>query len=113
MSRPENDERSVERATRNELVFRRANEQIEAERRDLGVVGKVPFLCECGDEDCRDLVRLTQAEYAESRVTPRHFLLAKGHTFRMGRIVSEHEEFVVVEKTGIAGEIAEREGADG
>jgi hypothetical protein len=105
-------DRSVERATRNELIFRRANEQIEDERRQLEVEGRVPFLCECEEEQCRELIQLTPAEYAEARVTPRHFLLVQGHPFEMGRIVSEHEAFMVVEKTGQAGEIAER-GLDG
>jgi hypothetical protein len=73
----------------------------------------VPFLCECGDPDCRELVRLTAEEYAAGRITPRHFLLARGHSFAMGLIVAEHDAYVVVEKTGAAGEIAESEAAGG
>ncbi len=102
--------RSLERATRNELIFRDANERIEESRQELGIHDVVPFVCECEDESCRELVRLSPKEYHSARVSPRHFLLAVGHPFRTGRVVSENDRFMVVEKQGEAARIAERDG---
>src|SRR5436189_3437741 len=42
-----------ERKTRNEALFRDANEEIRRTQVDLGLSGQpVPFLCECDDETC-------------------------------------------------------------
>jgi hypothetical protein len=103
-------DRSVERATQNELRFREANEEIEERRVELGVDGvRVPYLCECEDPACRELVRLSAAEYRSARLSERHFLLADGHPFRSGEIVGDHDGYVVVEKGGEAGSVIERE----
>ena len=41
----------------------------------------VPFLCECDDETCSELVALTLAEYEQHREGD-GYLLAPGHTIR-------------------------------
>lgn len=38
--------------------FRSANEQIAAQARALGYDGWVPFVCECADERCVQLIRM-------------------------------------------------------
>jgi hypothetical protein len=100
---------SLERATKNELRFRDANVQIEEFREKVGLTDRVPYLCECEDELCRQVMRLSAQEYRKARVDERHFILAPGHPFRSGGIVAECDGYVVVEKTGEAAEVIARE----
>ena len=106
--------KSLERATQNELRFREVNKNIEERRAELRIEERVPYVCECEDARCRELVRLSPAEYRAARVDERHFILAHGHPFRSGRIVDRSDGYVVVEKDGEAAEVIEREeGHDG
>ena len=99
---------NAERVAKNDAVFRRANEQIEraAETYD---VEPAPFLCECADERCTEIVRLTLEEYEAVRSHPRRFLHAPGHesSGEHVRVVANRGNYLVVEKVGKAGEIAE------
>jgi hypothetical protein len=99
-------ELSEERAARNEIAFRDANDAIDDRRNELGVGGATPYLCECEDPGCTELVRLTRPQYEEVRSDPRRFFIATGHSTR-GTIVSDHAAYLVVEKEGVAGELAE------
>ena len=101
---------SVERATKNELRFREANARIYEVAEGLEIDRAIPFVCECERPDCRQLVRLGGADYARARVTPRHFVLATGHPYRSGRIEAEGDGWMIVEKSGEAGRIAEQNG---
>jgi hypothetical protein len=100
-----------ERAARNDALFRDANERIRSRAHELDVPAvRLPFLCECADRSCTQVVRLTPTEYEEVRAEATWFLHARGHE-EAGpyvRVVSEHDEFVVVEKVGRAGEVATR-----
>ena len=89
----------TDRGTQTQLTFRAANEQIEARRVELGVEGRVPYLCECADERCLAVVRLWPQEYRAARVSERHFLLLPGHSFVSATIVSRCDRYIVVEKT--------------
>jgi|SRR5918994_3635593 hypothetical protein len=102
-------DRSVARAAENEVIFRNANQEIERRRAQLEVSGFTPFLCECEDERCKSLIFLSQDEYAEARTKPNWFILAPGHKFRSGTICSSTDRFMLVEKAGLAKEIAERD----
>jgi hypothetical protein len=98
---------SIERRTRNEAIFRDANEEIAQVREQLTVIeGRTPFLCECDDPNCREVVRLTIEEYEAIREYPSHFLLANGHSWAQGRVVDKHQDHFVVEKTGEAARVA-------
>jgi hypothetical protein len=99
----------AERIARNDATFRHANEQIEraAERADIELV---PFLCECADERCTEIVRLTLADYEAVRGDPRWFLNVPGHEQGSQphvRVVDDRGDYLVVEKLGEAGEIVE------
>ena len=102
-------DRSVRRAAENEVVFRNANQEIERRRAELEVPGFTPFLCECEEERCKSLIFLSQDEYAEARTKPNLFILAPGHKFRTGKIRASTDRFDLVEKDGLAKELAERE----
>jgi hypothetical protein len=99
--------RSEEQAARNEVTFREANEKISAKGEDLNFVGKIPFLCECEEPNCTEVVRLEYAEYERARTNPRYFLLSPGHETRGAQPVETTERFTIVEKSGISGQIAE------
>ena len=102
-------DRSVARAAENEVIFRNANQEIERRRAELEVHGLTPFLCECEEESCKTLLFLSQEEYAEARTKPNWFILSPGHTFRSGTIRSSTDRFMLVEKDGLAKQIAERD----
>lgn len=92
-------EASVARKAQNEAIFRDANEEIEAVREELTAIeGKTPFLCECEDPECREVVRLDVAAYEAVRANATHFLLAPGHPATTGHVIEEHPGYVVVEK---------------
>jgi hypothetical protein len=105
------EERRAERVARNDHVFRRANDAIEATAERLGMAELLPFICECPDEGCSEIVRLTPEEYRAVRESPRRFLVAHGHqraSGEWGEVVAEHDRYLVEEKLGLAGELVEQ-----
>ncbi len=60
-------------------LFRAANEQIEQRRAEIGFGGKTPLLCECPDERCSTIVRLSSEDYARVRAQPARYLVVPGH----------------------------------
>ena len=72
--------------------------------------GLLPALCECADLRCTDAVQLTPQQYEAVRSEPRWFINAPGHQVNAQgwvQVISENERFVVVEKIGAAGKLAE------
>jgi hypothetical protein len=99
--------RSPARRAANEATFRAANEQIKQSAENLNLAAlPVPFICECEDERCATIIRLTQSEYERVRANPTYFVLAPDHPTSTGRIVERHDGYVVGEKLGQAAEIA-------
>jgi hypothetical protein len=99
-----------ERIARNNATFRDANEHISAAAGAYGIDAPVPFICECADARCSEIVRMTREEYEEVRAGSRHFLNVPGHQSAGGgaaEIVAERNGYVIVEKLGRAGEIVE------
>ena len=89
-------------------MFRDANECIEARLGELSLEDdRSPFLCECEDPGCRQVLRLTIDEYEAVRAHPRRFIVAPDHPTGHARVVERHEGFVIIEKLGEAGETAE------
>jgi hypothetical protein len=99
---------SAERAARNESVFRNANERIQQHLGELSLLeGRSPFLCECDDPLCAEPVRLTAQEYEAIRSHSRRFVLASGHSAGDATVVERNAKFVVIEKRGAEGSLAE------
>ena len=99
-----------ERVARNEALFREANEGIQEAASTYDVLERIPFICECADGNCRELLVLSMDEYEEIRGNPRHFLIAPGHVRAAqgaAEIVADHGRYEIVEKTGYAGDIVE------
>jgi hypothetical protein len=103
-----------ERIALNESTFREANERIEAAADKMALVGPAPFICECADRACTEIVRLTLDDYEAVRQHPRRFFSAPGHqqlAVEAGAaVVIEHKAgYVIAEKVGEAGKVAEEE----
>lgn len=99
-----------ERIALNQATFREANERINAAAGVYAVDIPVPFICECADPTCADVVRLALSQYEEIRADSRHFLNVPGHQAAAqgaSAVVAEREGYVIAEKIGHAGEIAE------
>ena len=96
------------RLARNEVLFREANELTAGDARDLGG-DVVDFLCECSSRHCVEGVRLSTMQYEHIRASSDRFFVVPGHEVpAIERIVEQHERYLVVEKTGVAGALAER-----
>jgi hypothetical protein len=94
-----------ERAGFNEAAFREVNEHIEASP----AAGRLTFRCECARLGCTDLLELGRAEYEAVRAHPRRFLVAVGHELpAVEEVVERHDDYLVVEKHGASGGVAER-----
>ena len=87
-----------ERLAQNEVMFRRVNERIAADRRD-GARDELELVCECSDRDCLRVLRIEVAEYEWLRLNPRRFAVLPGHEApAVEDVVERHDRFVVVEK---------------
>ena len=97
-----------ERLAQNEAFFRDVNERIRdiADRHgtDDHAYG---FVCECSDPACVERVTLSLREYEAVRAEPTRFVLADGHEIgSIETVVASSPDHVVVEKVGVAGEVA-------
>ena len=109
----------AERMAENEVRFREANERIVRVASEFAITEPLPFLCECERESCTDVLRLPPAQYEQVRANSRAFIYAVGHeegTAAKATIISRNGGYVVVEKHGVSGDVAEasnpRETAD-
>lgn len=109
---------TAERIARTNDTFRTANDRIE----EVAVVQArpadepLPFVCECADPSCTQVIRVTLAAYGRIRSDPRRFLSAPGHETEDDdfiHVVEERDGYVVTEKTGRAGELVEELAAEG
>jgi hypothetical protein len=104
-------ELTLVRIAENQSAFRTANERIETGAERLGMFGAVPFICECPRRRCTEIARMTLDEYEDVRANPVRFFTIPGHQHLAAeagaaRIVEEHPRYVLVDKIGIAGEVA-------
>jgi hypothetical protein len=97
-------------AAQAQALFREINERL----RDRNAVwetllGSTPFVCECANVSCLELIAMKVEEYDAVRRLSNRFLVSPGreHFFpHAERIVDSSPGFVVVEKIGAAGALA-------
>ena len=94
-----------------QVTFRNTNETIQASADDSTLVQGIPFVCECPDPDCDEIVRLSFDQYEAIRQHPRRFFNVTGHergSVEAGaeRVVAVAHSLTVVEKIGVAGQVA-------
>ena len=95
----------TERLARNESFFRQVNERIREIAGNEHV--EQEFLCECSDPGCTERITLTLQEYEQIRARSTRFVLVSGHTApEIEHVVESEGEHVVIEKVGLAGNIA-------
>ena len=99
-----------QRAARNEALFREVNENIaRLEERHRTTTDEPIFLCECANADCTRHIAVEPDVYVRVREEPRYFLVIPGHEdMQLERIVETHRDYLIVEKIGAAGEVAEQ-----
>ena len=104
---------SAARSAKNESIFRAVNEQIRTISEGFSVADEgdpVSFVCECSKPDCVAAVWATLGEYLAVRARPDQFLILAEHLDPdQERIVTRTDRFAVVEKLGLAGELAEED----
>ena len=109
------EEAGERKRAQNEAAFREANEDINAIIDGHGAdLPAAPVVCECADLACGRLVNVPVSTYREVRKSPRRFLydaVHDGQTDDETSVLETHDSFLVVEKTGVAGEIAEADWA--
>jgi hypothetical protein len=99
-----------ERIAQNDATFRNANERIGAAAGAYDVKTPIPFICECADPTCMEIVRLELDQYEEIRANSRRFFNIPGHedlSEGSAVVIAEREGYVIVEMTGHAGEVVE------
>ena len=105
------EEAGERKRAQNEAAFREVNEDINAIIDGHGAdLPAAPVVCECGDRGCRRLINVPMRTYREVRKSPRRFfydLVHDGQTDDETSTIEAHDRFLVVEKSGLAGEIAE------
>jgi hypothetical protein len=105
------DRLTQERIATNDAAFREANENISEVAEEQGLtVPPVPFICECGDMTCTKIIRMTLAAYANVRSNDRWFFIADSHDAAQdsAKLIEKLDGYLIVEKTGHAGEVAEQ-----
>lgn len=104
------DEDRQERLAKNESLFRALNENISGLASKLGGRNPFQFICECSTSGCFEPVWMTLEEYERVRQEGTHFLLADGHEdIEIEQVIAQHDDYVVVEKDGVAGLVAEED----
>jgi hypothetical protein len=99
---------SADRIAHNEAVFRDINERIGNGHWPGDQAEPVAFRCECGHLGCNQLVELTTSAYESARADARRFILVPGHEIPDVEVVVERGNgYVVVEKVGEAGDVAD------
>jgi hypothetical protein len=102
------DDARQRRAAANETTVRDVNEAIERGQWPGEQDSPSTFRCECARLDCNQMIALTPLEYEQVRRHPRRFVLVPGHELaEIEPVVERHPGYVVVEKRGEAGELAD------
>lgn len=87
-----------DRIALNEALFREVNERMKnvlAPSADE----RIDFLCECGDEQCFELITLTRWQYEDLRRDPLLFIVVYGHAAPdVERVVAVGNGYQIVRK---------------
>jgi hypothetical protein len=101
-------EREV-RAARNQSMFRAVNEKLRELNETFAVLtDTLAVACECYDTSCLETIDIRSEDYLKVRAEPRRFVVRPGHLLpELEHVVQESDQYVVVEKTDAAGDVAE------
>jgi hypothetical protein len=100
---------SEQRAGRNEALFREVNENIASLEESFGATDEPVYICECARVGCTERLAIDPQTYNRTRRHDRRFVLLPGHEDpEFERVIERHTDYLVVEKMGEAGEVAEQ-----
>ena len=99
-----------QRAARNEALFREVNENIARLEERHGATNTEPaYVCECANAGCAEEIVIDSETYRRVRAQPRLLFVRPGHEDpQLERVVERHYDYLIVEKTGEAGQVAEQ-----
>jgi hypothetical protein len=102
------------RAARNQALFRAVNEKLRSLNDTFVTVSETFVIaCECADTSCIEMLTIRPEDYEAVRAKPRQFFVLRGHVYpELEREVGEFDDYVVVEKFGEAGRVAEETASD-
>jgi hypothetical protein len=104
---------ATEELALNAARLRRANDRVQLAADGMGLVGPVPFICECADTTCMDIVRLDTLRYENVRYHPRRFFTVPGHPAGLATdsaiVIDEFADYTLIDLIGRAGEVAEEQ----
>ena len=97
-----------QRIAANEALFRQINERIEQGHWPGEEQVPLALRCECARLGCNQMLDLLPQHYEQVREHPRRFIVVPGHEVpETESIVARRDGYLVVEKFGLAGELAE------
>jgi hypothetical protein len=107
------DDPQAARLAKNEAMFRRVNEAIEALSRESDETiewSPISFVCECGALECARVIDVQRAAYEAVRAQPKQFIVVPGHErVDVEAVIERRDDYLVVEKREpTAAEIAEQ-----
>jgi len=98
-----------ERLAKNEVLFRSVNEAIEQKALEFGGTDDYEFICECARTGCFERIALSLRQYEHVRGEGTRFFVVPGHqNVEVELVVEAQAGFLVVEKDGPAGIVAEQ-----
>ena len=110
METQQGDATQAARAARNQSLYREVNERVEEINKAFdSILPLGDWICECAKENCSERLLLTHEEYESLRADGTRFAVLPhdDHVFpEVESVVERHERYWVVEKSGIAGELA-------
>ena len=104
------DDRAA-RAARNQSLFREVNERMQELNETFSeiTIGPGDWVCECANESCIELARLTVEEYEAVRAKPNRFFVMPddAHVWpEVEQVVERTDRYWIVEKYGPASVVA-------
>ena len=98
-----------QRAARNEGLFREVNANIAGLEERFGATEEPVYVCECANTGCAERLAVDLQTYRRVRRQARLFILRPDHEDpQLERLIERHRDYLIVEKIGAAGEVAEQ-----
>lgn len=94
----------------NEAVFREVNERLAGLAAADESGERLDLVCECGDRECAERIRVELADYENARADAAQFLVAPGHAIvEVERVIQKRGDYDLIEKfSGVPREVAEQ-----
>ena len=106
------------RIARNEALFREVNERVKELNEAFDALAQnAEWICECGNSECLEPIQMTHEEYeaVRARGGDCFFVMPdEAHVVRdVEAVLERHVRYWVVQKIGVAADIAEEDATSG